>query len=467
MSMLKLKLLACTVVRARAGEFAACSGEAAVKDPYCAGDATQQASSFIQTASQPPRKRRTRQKKPTRARIPRATEDSSVTIPEDFCKPKDGPHLRVRKNIFDMPPLQWRKFKSAFRSLYTKGLYTKYAVEHTKHYDDDPKNGFFKDHSGAYGFLAFHRGQIQDLETELMQEANDCSIGFPFWDWSLDVATFQTSEIWSDEYMGESKGCVKSGLPGGWEYPAPGEDPCVERNVKKTRGVVDSRRIALEISGTSQFTSFVTDIEGVHNGVHGAIKGNMASKVGKASPSDPMFYLHHAFIDSIYFRWQQINDDTSASVLRDDLIPLIGKYTEDLDCVYLPVHRSFPEDIEATCVRYQATENVHPPESALLQAYTAGGDCVALQQQIENNECSLEELQNLVCIGTPECTLDEAAEFENSAAFENSPMAEAKDEKLMHKLNEKTQCKKFSTEFTAAEEHHCFKCDVPCTGGKK
>jgi tyrosinase len=379
MSMLMLKLLACMVARAHAGKFAACSGEAAATDASCAGDATQ-ASSFIQTASQPSRQGRNRQDGATHAAaITSATADSSVTIPKGFCKPKDGPHMRVRKNIFDMDVSQWQKFKKAFRSLYEQGLYKKYAVEHTKHYDDDPDNGLFKDHGGAYGFLAFHRGQIQDLETELMQEADDCSIGFPFWDWSLDVETFKTSEIWSDKYMGDDQGCVKSGLPGGWEYEAEGAaNPCVERKVKKTRGIYDSLRIAKLIKGVPEFEDFVQDLEGVHNAVHGAIKGNMANKVGKASPSDPMFYLHHAFIDSIYFRWQQSHEDTSADLLRDELVPVIGQYSKGLDCVYLPIHRSIPQQKWATCVHYKTTDNVHPPGSSLLQAFTADGKCEAL-----------------------------------------------------------------------------------------
>jgi len=458
MFMLVLRLLACTVVRAHAGGSAVCSGEAAVTDPSCDGDAMQ-AASLLQTAALEQQAK------------PKGRKGRSATLGKDFCRPKDGPHLRVRKNIFDMDISLWRKFKEAFRSLYSKGLYKKYAVEHTKHYHDDPKNGFFKDHKGAYGFLAFHRGQIQDLETELMQEAGDCSMGFPFWDWSMDVATFKTSEIWSDEYMGNDEGCVVSGLPADWEYEAEGiADPCVERMVKKSRALYDSRRITLEVMGTSDFKKFVKGLESVHNVAHGAIgghHGNMASKVGYASPSDPMFYLHHAFIDAIYFRWQQTHDDPSASLLRDELVSVSGKYTEELDCVYLPVHRSFPEDIEATCVQYKATENVHPPGSALLQAYNADGDCAALQKQMMNNECSREELENLVCVDTLECTLDEAEEFEDSGEFETDSEAEHEAEILLHELNMKTQCKSYSKKFTTAEAHHCFKCDVPCKGGKK
>jgi len=454
-------------------------------NPSCDGDAMQ-ASSLLQTTAlqkQADGPLTREEKEAERARIAaeikkkraeKAAEkeakkkDPFATLSADFCRPEGGTHLRVRKNIFDMDIAQLRKFKAAFQSLHYKGLYKKYAVEHTKHYHDDPENGYYNDHGGAYGFLAFHRGQIQDLETELMKEAKDCSIGFPFWDWSMDVGTFKDSEIWSDEYMGDGKGCVVSGLPRYWKYYVEGVDkPCVERNVRKSNALYDSRRITLEVMDTNDFEDFVKGIEGVHNVVHGAIGGNMARKVGAASPSDPMFYLHHAFIDSVYFRWQKINEDTSASLLRDALVPLIGEYTAERDCVYLPVHRSFPEDISATCVHYQATELVHPAGSALLQAYNADSNCVTLQKQMARDECSREELEKIVCTESPKCILDEAEEYEDSAKFVVEEPIEHKEEDILHKLNTKTQCKFFTSEFTSAEESHCYKCDVLCTGKKK
>lgn len=53
-------------------------------------------------------------------------------------------------------------------------------------------------------------------------------------------------------------------------------------------------------SGT--FTGFQTLIEGVvHGGTHNAIGGDMK---GAASPTDPLFWLHHAFIDKTWADWQ-------------------------------------------------------------------------------------------------------------------------------------------------------------------
>ena len=53
---------------------------------------------------------------------------------------------------------------------------------------------------------------------------------------------------------------------------------------------------------TGTFTGFQTLIENViHAGTHNAIGGNMASP---ASPTDPLFWLHHAFLDKIWSDWQ-------------------------------------------------------------------------------------------------------------------------------------------------------------------
>lgn len=522
MSVLVFALVALAAGQARAGERPPCADAAAVEAGSCGGDATS-SSSFIQTASHshPPRGgRRPRRGAPaqgvttaaaaaatTTATMPAtaaaaaaatttattttataaaaaataaaptattaagssASQGTPATIGRDFCRPDAGAHLRVRKNIFDMAKPQWDSFKAAWRSLYSQGLYRRFAVEHTMHYRDDPEEGHFRDHGGAFGFLAFHRGQIQDLETELMQEAGDCEMAFPFWDWSLDVSSFASSEIWSGEYMGDGQGCVMTGLPGGWTYDAPElhlDDPCVERHVRGRNGLYDSRRIALMLANTPDFENFVHDLEGIHNTVHGVIgggrTGNMASKVGMASPSDPMFYLHHAFIDSVYFRWQTLYDDTSATLLRERLQPLVGRYDTDQDCVYLPIHRSLADDAEATCVRYQAAENAHPQDSLLLQAFAGDSTCKALQQQIQRGECSFQELRDLVCIAAPECLLSEDVEFEESREFDTDPDTEEVFEKTLHKLTGELACHRYSADFTSAERHHCYKCDVKC-----
>lgn len=474
MSVLMFALVAWMAVQTRAGEMSSCADDSAVETGSCGGDAIS-SSSFIQAAAQLPKAGRAGKKKERAAANGVAAIDTvptaAVTISQDFCRPAAGAHIRVRKNIFDLAVADWENFKVAFQGLYSKGSYKKFIVEHTMHYEDDPENGFFKDHAGAYGFLAFHRGMIQDLETELMNEADDCNMAFPYWDWSLDVGIFKDNEIWTDTYMGNGEGCVTSGLPGGWTYDSPGvENPCVERHVKNKRALFDSRKLAIKISDTPDFETFVRDIEAIHNTAHGAIggrPGNMANKVGMASPSDPMFFLHHAFIDSLYFRWQEIHDDTSATLLRASLRPFTGRYDESFGCVYMPLHRSLADDVNATCVSYEPAVNAHPPNSALLQTFASDSACVALQRQIQRNECSAEELRKLACIAAPECLLDELAEFEDSKLFVPDEKKEHVFEKELMKASTDTICLSYSDNFSPAELHHCYKCDYKCVGDSK
>ena len=50
------------------------------------------------------------------------------------------------------------------------------------------------------------------------------------------------------------------------------------------------------------FTGFQTLLEGsVHAGTHNAVGGDMK---GSASPTDPLFWLHHSFIDKTWADWQ-------------------------------------------------------------------------------------------------------------------------------------------------------------------
>ena len=53
---------------------------------------------------------------------------------------------------------------------------------------------------------------------------------------------------------------------------------------------------------TGTVTGFQTLLEGaVHAGTLNAVGGDMA---GSASPTDPLFWLHHAFIDKTWADWQ-------------------------------------------------------------------------------------------------------------------------------------------------------------------
>jgi len=77
-----------------------------------------------------------------------------------------------------------------------------------------------------------------------------------------------------------------------------------------------------DVTALNGFTSFITlqsAIEGaVHAGVHNAVGGDMATA---ASPSDPLFWLHHANIDRLWVRWQKKHPGAKRPNMNETLRP--------------------------------------------------------------------------------------------------------------------------------------------------
>jgi tyrosinase len=44
-----------------------------------------------------------------------------------------------------------------------------------------------------------------------------------------------------------------------------------------------------------------------HNGGHRAVGGEMTNPI--SSPGDPLFYLHHTFLDRVWWRWQALDKE--------------------------------------------------------------------------------------------------------------------------------------------------------------
>ena len=78
------------------------------------------------------------------------------------------------------------------------------------------------------------------------------------------------------------------------------------------------------------FTDFQSELElGLHGAVHNAVGGDMADR---GSPTDPVFWLHHANIDRIWGKWQKKNPGENppnqAEVLEPS--PMFGQPVSNL-----------------------------------------------------------------------------------------------------------------------------------------
>ncbi len=134
-------------------------------------------------------------------------------------------------------------------------------------------------------FLAWHRQFLLAFEKRL-------GISLPYWDWIADpdIPTHLNNKV----------NLKKWSVKRSWD---PDEMP--------SEGQLESQ------IRPKKFSAFQSSLEGgAHAAVHNAIGGNMASS---ASPSDPIFYLHHANIDRIWANWQ-IKNPTSNPPNKNEIL---------------------------------------------------------------------------------------------------------------------------------------------------
>ena len=122
-------------------------------------------------------------------------------------------------------------------------------------------------------FLAWHRRFIYGFEKRL-------GLPLPYWDWIADP---QIPACLNDPPLLSSWGVTRS-----WNQSEMPTQDQLESDISPRRFSVFQRRLEL----------------GVHAAVHIAIGGTMNSP---SSPTDPIFFLHHANIDRIWSEWQVKN----------------------------------------------------------------------------------------------------------------------------------------------------------------
>ncbi|KAJ1323305.1 tyrosinase [Microdochium nivale] len=180
----------------------------------------------------------------------------------------------------------------------------------------------------AAQFLPWHRLFVHLYETALRA---DCGYKgrMPYWDWTRDSGTLLSSTVVRD-FGG-------NGLGGGWSSPARpnplvscvtggplanvtlpyyegGERPhCLNRQINNGTGsAAEALWLAsfytpaavANITNTSRdFATFWTRLErDPHGAIHNALGGDMGPST---SPNDPLFMMHHAQVDRLWWLWQR------------------------------------------------------------------------------------------------------------------------------------------------------------------
>ncbi|MFF4873162.1 tyrosinase family protein [Streptomyces sp. NPDC000961] len=227
--------------------------------------------------------------------------------------------MTVRKNQATLTADEKRRFVDALLELKRSGRYDAFVTTHNAFIMGDTDDGDRVGHRSP-SFLPWHRRFLLDFEAAL--KSVDPAVTLPYWDWTADRTA--RSSLWAPDFLGGTgrarDGQVTDGpfARAGNRWPitvrVDGRD-FLRRDLGAggrqlpTRAEVDSV-LAMETYDTAPWNSasdgFRNHLEGwrgvnLHNRVHVWVGGQMATGV---SPNDPVFWLHHAFVDKLWADWQ-------------------------------------------------------------------------------------------------------------------------------------------------------------------
>jgi tyrosinase len=227
-------------------------------------------------------------------------------------------HRRCRKNQATLSQPEIDRFVAAVLALKANGTYDQFVADHM--------NFMHGAHRGP-AFFPWHRQFLRKFELAL--QAVDSSVTLPYWDWTVDNTP--TASLWSSTFLGgngrPSDGKVLDGPfafdTGSWTLVPNTSDPFsflrrrfgVGTSSLPTPTDVSNALTNETVYDVTPYDRFVTSgfrnrLEGwisgpqLHNRVHVWVGGSMEPS---SSPNDPVFFLHHCFIDKLWGDWQRLH----------------------------------------------------------------------------------------------------------------------------------------------------------------
>jgi hypothetical protein len=182
--------------------------------------------------------------------------------------------MRCRKNYRDLTPVERDRLVQALHHVKAAGIVDQYAAEHETHFS----HGI---HTSSH-FLPWHRDFIRRFEDAL--RTYHPAVTLPYWNSVVDRST--SDPLWDNAFLGQ--------FDAAWNL-----DRALGSDTLPTSGQMDA---ALN---QSTYDAFWPDLESnVHNAPHRWVEGEMGQR---DSPHDPVFYLHHCWIDLLWAQWQLRN----------------------------------------------------------------------------------------------------------------------------------------------------------------
>ncbi|CAJ0949733.1 unnamed protein product, partial [Mesorhabditis belari] len=237
-------------------------------------------------------------------------------VAENTCIYQNKPMRKlIRKEYRMMTDEERERFHQAIKTMKENGKYNEMASIHERY---GQVGGV---HAGP-AFLPWHREYLKRMEFELRRI--DPEIYIPYWDSTLEdrLPRPEFSTLFSPELMGTGTGPVVHGPFAGWKVI--NESRPLLRQVGQRKDASPFKDYVLEWLLQRQTIAFLahtaprpecpypydrSSFEALHSSVHFWVGGDMYSPM--ASASDPIFFLHHAFVDFIWEAYRLKRQDRS------------------------------------------------------------------------------------------------------------------------------------------------------------
>lgn len=161
-------------------------------------------------------------------------------------------------------------------------------------------------------FLPWHRWYLSHLEEKTHTPT-------PYWDWLADANDLSLSSIWdSVGHIGINGSCLSDGPFATWNTTT---NHCIKRVGHREIETWNRTRLWTMFAETPPKSFRITFETGPHASIHLFMGGTMT---GYASPDDPVFWLHHSFVDYLWFLAQEFYDDPTVGIspsFIDEIMP--------------------------------------------------------------------------------------------------------------------------------------------------
>lgn len=220
-----------------------------------------------------------------------ASAMASYRIPD-----KCNGNVVINVEWHSMTNAQKNDYMEAVLELNKRGFDIMMSDLHAKHVPDW--------HQGSFFFIA-HRYFTHLYEQELLKV--NPNLVLPYIDWSLLGNSGNANDLW--QYFGvpdKDEGCVTGRYINPDRYKVPNSELAFKGQACLRRKLENHQYQTPELLGeyirkSNTFLEFARNNELWHTNIHAAIGGEM---LYAHSPSDPLFYPLHKFMDFLYFAFQ-------------------------------------------------------------------------------------------------------------------------------------------------------------------